>query len=188
MLGQKTIKAGILTLLFMVVAITLPQGSTFAYDNTVEQTIYSHVQQFRPTTEAQKITSDIMTYARMYRVNPLLATAIFTEESHFNKNAVSYSGAVGISQLMPSTAAGLNINPWNEDQNIRGGIMYLGQLTQHYSRRPNADIFIEAAYNAGPGAVDRAGGIPNYAETRDYVVKVERTKNLIQHLAITKKL
>ena len=179
------LKHGLFTLAVLMIMLVLPQGLSHADDVTVEQTIYNHVQHFRPSNEARLITNHILSYARIYNVNPLLATAVFTEESHFNKNAVSYSGAVGISQLMPSTAASMKINPWNEEQNIQGGMMYLGQLTKHYAGRSNPDVYIEAAYNAGPGAVDRAGGIPNYTETRDYVQKVERTKHYIQQLTQT---
>lgn len=180
---QKSMLKFILTALVMLLVNFLPQGTIHANDTVWEQTIYSHVQQYRAPQEAQKISKDIVAYAKMYNVNPILATAIFTEESHFTKNAVSGSGAVGISQLMPNTAAYLQVNPWNEEQNILGGIKYLSQLTQHYAGRTNADIYIEAAYNAGPGAVDRAGGIPDYTETRNYVQKVERTKSYIQQLA-----
>jgi hypothetical protein len=91
-------------------------------------------------------------------------------ESAFNATAVSRAGAQGVMQLMPLTARGLRVNnPFDPSQSIMGGARHLKALQDRY---PGDRKRIAAAYNAGAGAVDRYGGIPPYAETRDYVGKV----------------
>jgi soluble lytic murein transglycosylase-like protein len=106
--------------------------------------------------------------AARYGVPSSIALAVARAESGYNQAAVSSAGAIGVMQLMPATAAGLGVNPWDEDQNIAGGTQLLAQL---YSRYGSWDLAL-AAYNAGPGAVDRYGGIPPFAETQAFVPRV----------------
>lgn len=102
-------------------------------------------------------------------VDPDLFDALVQAESGYNPMARSSAGALGLTQLMPDTARGLGVNPLNPDENLAGGAKYLAQMIRRFGDARTA----LAAYNAGPGAVDRAGGnIPNYAETRAYVDKV----------------
>lgn len=103
--------------------------------------------------------------ARRYGIDPNLLRAVAWTESRGNNNAVSPKGARGIMQLMPATAAQLGVDPNDPIANINGGAAYLAQQIATFNDVPLA----LAAYNAGPGAVRRYGGIPPYRETRVYV-------------------
>lgn len=102
-------------------------------------------------------------------VDPALLDAVVQAESDYDPNCVSSAGAKGLTQLMPFTASGLGVtNPFDPDQSLQGGAKYLSQMMRQF---PNIEHAI-AAYNAGPGAVMKAGGIPNFPETRAYVQRV----------------
>jgi soluble lytic murein transglycosylase-like protein len=103
-------------------------------------------------------------------VPPSLALAVAYQESRFNQTGISPKGAIGVFQLMPGTAAGLGVDPYNLDDNIRGGITYLSQMLSRYGGDVTKAL---AAYNAGPGNVDKYGGVPPFAETQQYVKIVE---------------
>jgi len=115
-----------------------------------------------------QINSAIDTYAQKYDVNPNLIRAIIKQESNFNTSAYSSAGAQGLMQLMPGTAAGLGVNPWSINGNIEGGTKYIKQQLDKFG---SLELAL-AAYNAGPGAVSKYGGIPPYKETQNYVQKV----------------
>lgn len=103
--------------------------------------------------------------ARTADIDVDLLRAVAWNESHFHADAISPKGALGLMQLMPATAAALGIDPRDPDANVHGGARYLALQLQKFGSVPLA----LAAYNAGPGAVLRWGGIPPYAETRAYV-------------------
>ncbi len=100
-------------------------------------------------------------------LDPLLIKAVARVESCFDTKAVSIAGARGVMQLMPATARGLGVaNSFNAQQNIAGGSRYLASLLKRFDQ--NHELAL-AAYNAGPSAVERHGGVPPYRETRRYV-------------------
>ena len=114
-----------------------------------------------PPTLAQ----DFARAASATGLSPQLLEAVARQESGFNPASQSPAGAVGVMQLMPGTARELGVNPANAAENISGGAHYLAELLVQFKSLPLA----LAAYNAGPGAVERYGGVPPYAQTQHYV-------------------
>jgi soluble lytic murein transglycosylase-like protein len=115
--------------------------------------------------------SEITESAQRNGLDPALLAGLIKQESGFNANARSGAGAQGLTQLMPGTAAGLGVtNPLDPGQAIEGGAKYLKQQLDHFGGDVARAL---AAYNAGPGAVQRFGGVPPYAETQNYVRAVQ---------------
>lgn len=108
--------------------------------------------------------------AKEYAISKHLIMAIVATESCFDEKAVSAAGARGLMQLMPMTAKELGVtNPFDHEQNLRGGVEYLGRLSKRFNYNPKLTL---AAYNAGPGNVLKYRGIPPFPETQAYVEKV----------------
>jgi soluble lytic murein transglycosylase-like protein len=108
--------------------------------------------------------------AEKHHVDAKLVRAVISTESNWNASAVSRKGALGLMQLIPTTAQRLGVgNAFDPAQNVDAGVRYLGMLLERYNGDLSRTL---AAYNAGPGAVDRFGGVPNFRETRNYVEKV----------------
>lgn len=120
-------------------------------------------------SDIQKIGAGIIYYSRKYKVDPLLTLALLNIESAFDIDAVSVSGAMGLGQLMPGTAAGLGVNARDPVDNVAGAVKYLERQLYRWKNCPNSIDLALASYNAGPGAVSCNGGIPPFSETRNYV-------------------
>lgn len=122
-----------------------------------------------PSNNKTEIKTLIALEAKRQGVPVDLALALAKQESGFNPSVKSSAGAIGVMQLMPATAKSLGVNPNNIQENIRGGIAYLKQQLNKYNG--NYELAL-AAYNAGPGAVDKAKGVPPYKETQNYVKNI----------------
>jgi soluble lytic murein transglycosylase-like protein len=122
----------------------------------------------------------IRQHADQQGIRPDLVRAVIQVESNFNPRAVSPKGAMGLMQLMPATAAEFGVtDPFNPIENIRAGVRYLRQLLDRYDKNEQLAL---AAYNAGPGAVDKYGSkVPPYKETQNYVQKISDIRGTVRH-------
>lgn len=119
----------------------------------------------------EEIKDLVEKYSEKNGLDEDLVAAVIRQESGFNPKAVSKAGAIGLMQLMPATAQGLGVeDPYDPEQNIAGGTKYLKNLINKYD---SVELGL-AAYNAGPGAVNKYGGIPPYKETQNYVRNIMR--------------
>ncbi|MBT8346074.1 MAG: lytic transglycosylase domain-containing protein [Desulfofustis sp.] len=109
-------------------------------------------------------------WGKRYNIDPNLIKAIIRAESGFDRYAISKKGAQGLMQLMPDTAREMRVSdPFNPEENIAGGVRYLRKLLKMF----NGNLVLSlAAYNAGPGQVKKAGGVPRITETRRYIKRV----------------
>ena len=123
----------------------------------------------------QDIDAAIDAAAARHNVDPSLVRSVVKVESNFNPNAVSRKGAMGLMQLMPSTARSLNVsNPFDPQQNVDAGVRHLRKLLDSYGGNVRLSL---AAYNAGAGAVARSAGVPHFRETQDYVRRITNLYN-----------
>jgi soluble lytic murein transglycosylase-like protein len=126
-----------------------------------------------PATRAATYDDLIVEHAQLHGIRPDLVRAVVQVESAYNPRATSPKGAMGLMQLMPATARQFGVrNAYNPTENVRAGVAYLRQLLDRYN---NNEELALAAYNAGPGAVDKYGErVPPYRETRNYVSRISK--------------
>lgn len=124
--------------------------------------------------EVNEITAGVLMFSEKYNVDPRLVVALILTESGFNPNATSRCGAMGLGQLMPGTAQGLGVsNAYDPVQNLEASIRL---IRGHLSKYGDLALAL-SAYNAGPGAVKKYGGVPPYRETQNYVRKISSLYN-----------
>jgi soluble lytic murein transglycosylase-like protein len=127
-----------------------------------------------PAAKEKALPELIDELAEEFGLHPALIHSVISAESNYQADAISHKGAIGLMQLMPETAQELQVDPYRPNENVLGGVRYLREMLERYRGKPDQLLRALAAYNAGPGAVDRYDGLPPYAETQDYVVKVIR--------------
>jgi len=151
------------------VTVAEPPAAYSAVEATLARpAIQAYIIRYRSTDEAMTIADSIMKYSQTYNMNPKLVAALIARESKFNPRATSSSGAMGLGQLLPSTAKHLGVeNGYDIDQNAMGTTRYLKSLVDRFSGKVSSAI---AAYLEGPNAVTRQGGYS--AHTKTYVEDV----------------
>jgi soluble lytic murein transglycosylase-like protein len=122
-----------------------------------------------PKTEPREVIAEM---AAQYGLPEKFVSSVARTESAYQTKAISPKGAIGVMQLMPGTARDLGVDPNDVRQNIEGGTKLLRDLLVQYQNDPDQVRKALAAYNAGPGAVAKYGGVPPYRETQQYVEKV----------------
>ena len=175
---RKIIFIGVITLFLSASAIIsyadiykyLDENGVAHFTNITKGKGYRKVISENKTRSKKDYDRIITGKSSKYKIEPAIIRAVITAESNWNPVAVSNRGAIGLMQLMPSTAKDMQVvNPFDPEENIEGGARYL----RHLLNRFNGDIELAlAAYNAGPARVEKSGGIPPIPETEKFVKKV----------------
>jgi len=187
---MKLISAPVMAaVLFAFVAATSTRSAALAYQGvsapkTTTVRVYAGVlRKINPSLQqwqSRDLAAHVLLNARRWKIDANLLVALVSVESRWRPYARSRVGALGLGQLMPGTAAVLGVDPRDAHQNLDGSAQYLSFLITRYEFHSNRYVLAFAAYNAGPKAVQRYGGIPPFSETQHYVVRVMR---MWRHLA-----
>ncbi len=172
-------RAFILSFFLLTIAVSTAYSDIFKYVDKDGVAHYTNIPQgsrYRQILGEKRAASPgglyhdiIQRKSSKYNVEPSLVSAVISVESNWRPDAVSSRGAMGLMQLMPGTADDMQVmNPFDPEDNIDGGVRYLSLMIDRFN---DIDLAL-AAYNAGPGRVDRSGGLPDIKETREYVSKV----------------
>jgi len=137
--------------------------------NVLRDAVAAQTNISQPASKSQ-ILNVVSQISKKHGVDEKLVRALIKQESGFNPKAKSKAGAMGLMQLMPATAKKMGVkDPYNTVQNVEGGVKYLKSMLNKY----NGNVILAlAAYNAGPGAVDKYSGVPPYKETQNYVKSI----------------
>ncbi|HEV2425450.1 MAG TPA: lytic transglycosylase domain-containing protein [Terriglobia bacterium] len=154
------------------IALVADDRGRVVYINADDRSLFPAPSGTRSRVAPEAIRQVIGSTAGRFNLDPRLVDAVVRVESGYDVRAQSPKGAQGLMQLIPATAARFGVHdPFDPAENVRGGVTYLSRLLTQFK----GDVPLTlAAYNAGEGAVARYGGVPPYAETRDYVRKVTR--------------
>lgn len=155
-------------------------GFTAGFTTDLVEKMKTFIKGYAPKVEpweAQQISNSIITYSQKYDVNPKVVFGLIARESRFNRFAVSSSGAQGLGQLLPSTAAGLGVTDgFDIEQNVMGTSRYVRSLMDRFAE-PNKLTFALAGYLEGPNQIKRAGGFKSH--TKGYIEDILKISNRI---------